>query len=55
VDFIKSIGRKNLLIGITTIFIGFVFVGIAITFYIIQVLDSSKMTSLEYEIDKPIA
>lgn len=54
-DFIKSIGRKNLLIGITTIFIGFVFVGIAITFYIIQVLDSSKMTSLEYEIDKPIA
>lgn len=55
VDLIKLFDKKYLLAGVTTVFIGLVFVGIAISFYTIQILDSSKMASLDYEIPKPIA
>ena len=54
-DLIKLFDKKYLLAGVTTVFIGLVFVGIAISFYTIQILDSSKMASLDYEIPKPIA
>lgn len=52
--FIKLVGRKLFLIGIGIAVIGLVFVVASIYFYTIQSVDSSKMTSFDYEIAKPI-